>query len=109
MLVKEFTEQIERNDSMSREIDKFEKEIRSKLKNREFQRNEMRGIFKVLDMIKEFRKNVPQEITGATDEEIEARIKDLFTPSETALNHKVYGEKQYNTKNKQFNFKNKKA
>ena len=86
---------------MSREIDKFEKEIRSKLKNREFQRNEMRGIFKVLDMIRDFRKNVPQEVTGATDEEIEARIMELFTPSEKSINHKAFGEKQYNTKAKQ--------
>lgn len=93
-----------------REIDKFEKEIRNKLKNREFERNQMRGVFKVLDMIKEFKKNVPQEITGATDEEVEARIMELFTPSEITLNHKACGEKQYyNTKNKQFKFKNKKV
>ena len=95
-----------------REIDKFEKEIRSKLKNREFERNQMRGIFAVLDMIKEFRKNVPQEITGATDEEIEARIMELFTPSEKTINHKVCGEKQYfenRKRNKQFNSKSKKA
>ena len=93
-----------------REIDKFEKEIRSKLKNREFERNQMRGVFAVLDMIKEFRKNVPQEITGATDEEINKAIMELFTPSEKILNHKACGEKQYyNTKNKQFNSKSKKA
>lgn len=78
-----------------REIDKFEKEIRSKLKNREFQRNEMRGVFVILDMIREFRKNVPQEITGASDDEIEARIMELFTPGEKNLNHKAFGEKQY--------------
>lgn len=85
-----------------REIDKFEKVVRGKLKKREFNKNEMRGVFVILDMIKEFKKNVPQEITGATDEEINARIKDLFTPSETTLNHKAFGEKQYyNTKTKQ--------
>lgn len=91
-----------------REIDKFEKEIRNKLKNREFERNEMRGVFAVLDMIKQFKKNVPQEITGVSNEEVEAMIKDLFTPSEKILNHKICGERQYySTKNKQLNFKTK--
>lgn len=85
-----------------REIDKFEKEIRNKLKNREFERNQMRGVFVILDMIKEFRKNVPQEITGATDEEIEARIMELFTPSEKNINHKRAGDKNYyNNKTRQ--------
>lgn len=93
-----------------REIDKFEKEIRNKMKAREFQRSEMTGIFKVLDMIRDFRKNVPQEITGVSDEEIEAKIMELFTPSEKTMNHKAFGEKQYcNTKNKQLNFKTKKS
>lgn len=93
-----------------REIDKFEKEIRNKLKNREFERNQMRGVFVILDMIREFRKNVPQEITGASDDEINARIMELFTPSKTTLHHKVCGEKQYfNTKHKQMNFKTKRV
>lgn len=94
---------------MSREIDKFEKEIRNKLKNREFERNQMRGVFAVLDMIKEFRKNTPQEITGATDEEIEARIMELFAPTQKNLNHKAFGEKQYfeNRKTKQRQLKTK--
>ena len=85
-----------------REIDKFEKEIRLTLKQRKFDRSEMKGVFKILDMIKDFKRNVPEEITGATEEEINDAIMQLFMPSERDINHKRAGDKNYyNNKTRQ--------
>lgn len=83
-----------------REIDKFEKIIRDKMKGREFQRSEMIGIFKALDLIKEFRKNIPEEINGADEETINRKIAEMFMPDRKNINYKFYGEDQYNDNRK---------
>lgn len=83
-------------------LEQFEKEIRAKLKRRKFDRSEVRGVITVLELLKQFKKNNPENITGASDEEIESKIMELFLPSEKDVNHKKAGEKYYyNNKTRQ--------
>lgn len=77
-----------------READKIEKMIRDKMKAREFGRDQMRGIFAVLDLLREFKKTVPEEITGADEEAINRKIAEMFMPSNIDIQHKdhIYKE-----------------
>lgn len=83
-------------------LEKFEKEIRAKLKQRKFDRKEVAGVIAVLELMKEFNKNNAPEISGVSEQEIEDRIMELFMPSEKDMNHKKAGEKYYyNDKHRQ--------
>lgn len=83
-------------------LKQFEEEVRSKLKAREFDRAEVKGVIAVLEMMKVFKKNNGMSITGATEEEINERIMKLFIGNEKDVHNKLNGEKQYyNSKTRQ--------
>lgn len=73
---------------MEREADKIEKLIREKMKKREFDRSEVKGVIAVLDLLRDFKRNTPKSIEGVSEEEINKRIMEMFLPSDRDISYK---------------------